>query len=109
MNTQHEILLLPEVAERLRVSTATVNRLLAQRRRGEGFFPLPLSTFRGKGRWLASDVDAYIESLSGCNTASSVPAKSDRQKSREFAERQKRARRTLEQHGIEKGARRNEA
>ena len=102
MHTKHEILLLPEVAERLRVSTATVNRLLSQRRNGEGLFPLPLSTFKGKGRWLARDVDAYIESLSDCNVAANVPVKSEKQKAREFADRQERAKRTLEQHGIKR-------
>ena len=96
----HEILFLGEVAQRLRLSTASVNRLLAQRRKGEGLFPLPLSTFKGKGRWLASDIDAYIESLSDCNVAANVPVKSERQKAREFADRQKRAKATLEQHGI---------
>jgi len=102
MQTKHEILLLPEVAERLRVSTATVNRFLAQRREGVGRFPLPLSTFKGKGRWLASDVDAYIESLSDCNVTANVPVKSEKQKAREFADRQERAQRTLEKHGIKR-------
>jgi len=102
MQTKHEILLLPEVAERLRVSTATVNRLLAQRRKGEGIFPLPLSSFKGKGRWLASDVDAYIESLSDCNIPANVPVRSEKRKARDFDERQKRAQRTLEQHGIKR-------
>jgi len=97
---RHEILLLPEVAERLRVSPATVNRLLSLRRKGVGVFPLPLSQFRGKGRWNASDIDRYIESLSDRNVAPCVSAKSEKQKDREFAERQKRAKATLEKHGI---------
>ena len=98
-NPKHEILLLPEVVGRLRVSTATVNRLLAQRRKGTGTFSLPLSQFKGKGRWLASDVDNYIESLSNVNVTV-VPAKSDKQKAREFIERQKQARKVLARHGI---------
>ena len=103
MEPKHEILLLPEVAERLRLSVASVNRLLAQRRKGEGTFPLPLSTFKGKGRWRASDVDGYIESLAQHNATPTVPVKSERQKAREFTERQKRAKQTLEQHGIKRG------
>ena len=102
MEPRHEILLLPEVAERLRLSVASVNRLLAQRRRGEGTFPLPLSTFKGKGRWRAKDVDDYIESLSDCNVIN-VPVKSEKQRAREFIERQKRAKATLAKHGIVKG------
>jgi predicted DNA-binding transcriptional regulator AlpA len=98
----HEILLLPEVAERLRVSTATVNRLLAQRRKGIGTFPLPLSTFKGKGRWNSADVDSYIESLSAVNVIA-VPVKiPEKQKAREFIDRQNSARKTLEQHGIKR-------
>ena len=66
----HEILLLPEVAKRLRMSTASVNRLLARRRKGEDkLFPLPISTFKGKGRWLCDDVDNYVELLSRVNAA----------------------------------------
>ena len=99
----HEILFLGEVAQRLRLSPASVNRLLSQRRKGVGIFPLPISGFKGRGRWLASDVDAYIKSLADCNAgASNVPVKSDKQKAREFADRQKRAKATLEQHGIQR-------
>lgn len=102
MQTKYEILLLPEVAERLRVSTATVNRLLARRRRGEDDrFPLPLSAFNGKGRWLASDVDAYIGSLSNVNVAVPVPSK--RKQERDYQKRQELAKVALERHGIKKG------
>ena len=100
---KHEILLLREVAERLRVSPATVNRLLSQRRRGKGHFPLPLSLFKGKGRWLASDVEDYITSLASINATAPAPIKSETQKAKEFAERQKRAQQTLVRHGITKG------
>ena len=98
----HEILFLGEVAQRLRLSTASINRLLSQRRKGVGTFPLPISSFKGRGRWLASDLDRYIESLSDCNTAANVPAKSERQKAREFADRQRMAKATLKQHGIQR-------
>jgi len=103
----HEILLLPEVAERLRVSTATVNRLLSLRRKGTGNFPLPVSAFKGKGRWLASDIDGYLESLSNSNRVPPASfAKSEKAKAKEFTERQKRAQQTLERHGIIKGRQR---
>jgi predicted DNA-binding transcriptional regulator AlpA len=97
---QHEILLLPELAARLRVSPATVNRLLAQRRKGVGNFPLPLSTFKGKGRWLASDVDRYLEQQATVNVIA-APVKSEKERAKEFIARQKRAQATLATHGIE--------
>jgi len=101
---KHEILLLPEVAERLRVSTATVNRLLALRRKGEGTFPLSLSSFKGKGRWLASDVDDYIESLSNVKTVNAKPT-NDTAKRRErtaYEQRQKSVAAASERLGLGK-------
>jgi len=98
----HEILLIDQVAARLGVSIATVNRYLAQRRKGQGSFPLPISPFKGKGRWLSSDVDQYIASLSNANVSAHVPAKSEKQKAREFIERQQRAKATLARHGIDR-------
>jgi predicted DNA-binding transcriptional regulator AlpA len=99
---KHEILLLPEVAERLRVSTATVNRLLAQRREGTGAFPLPLSSYKGKGRWLASQLDDYIASLSNVNDGTTVPAKSKKKQEREYSERQRKAKAALARHSTNK-------
>ena len=96
----HEILLIDQVAARLGTSVATVNRYLALRRKGQGSFPLPISPFKGKGRWLASDVDGYIESLSNANVA--PPVKSEKQKAKEFIERQESAKATLRKHGIER-------
>ena len=59
-----EILLINEVAERLRVSPSTVNRWLSQARKGESTFPLPISVGGGKGRWLLSDIERWLESQS---------------------------------------------
>jgi len=86
----HEILLLPEVADRLRISIGTVNRLLAKRRNGDGNFPLPISAARSKGRWRARDIDKYIESLD--------VVKQD--KNSDFQKRQAKAREVLREHGI---------
>jgi predicted DNA-binding transcriptional regulator AlpA len=101
---QTQILSVGDVAERIGTSVATVNRYLAQRRKGIGSFPLPISPFKGKGRWRADDVDRYIESLSAVNTSAvPVSVKSEEQKAKEFKERQKRAQATLAQHGIKRG------
>lgn len=91
---KHEILLLPEVAERLRVSTATVNRLLARRRKGEDeLFPLPLSNApKSKGRWLSDDVDDYIKTLSSVNTTNAtltIGTAEPRRKGKDYEQRRK--------------------
>jgi len=86
----HEILLLSEVADRLRLSIGTVNRLLAKRRNGEGDFPLPISAARSKGRWRARDIEKYIESLGIVKQG----------KNSDFQKRQAKARELLREHGI---------
>ena len=95
-----KILLIGEVASRLRISVASVNRYLALRRRSEGTFPLPISVSRGKGRWLESDIDDYIESLSNVNVNDTAPVlpKPKKQREREFNERQEKAAKTLARH-----------
>ena len=97
---KHEILLLPDVAERLKLSTASINRLLARRRRGEDeLFPLPISNShaKAKGRWLASDVDDYIESLSNVKATPLVLPKRKQKRERQRREELAKA---LERHGI---------
>ena len=94
----HTILLKPEVAKRLRTSVASVDRNLALRRKGIGHFPLPLSQFKGKGRWLESDIDDYIESLSNVNVTAPVPTQSEKKKAKDFDELQERAKVALARH-----------
>ena len=97
-----KILLVHEVAEMLRVSVPTVNRWLGEARRGAGSFPLPISTTKGKGRWIASDVEAWI----ACQSRPSVtPPKSVKQKRRNakaFQERQATAERGLDRYRTNK-------
>jgi|GEM_PF-2218717 len=96
----HEIIFIGEVAKRIGLSVSTVNRNLALRRKGQGDFPLPISPSGGKGRWLASDVDRYVELLSTVNAADQVPFK--RQGDKEYQKRQDAARATLRRHGIDR-------
>ena len=73
MELRYRILFITQVAARLGVSVASVNRYLALRRKGIGTFPLPISPFKGRGRWLESDIDRYVESLSSVNVANAMP------------------------------------
>ena len=111
--TKHEILLLPEVAERLRMSTASVNRLLARRRKGEDeLFPLPISpTPKSKGRWLADDVDSYIKLLSRVNTANATPISSANQRCgcKAYEQRQKSVEAASERLGLKNTKRKQES
>jgi len=100
MELRHKILLIKQVAARLGVSVASVNRYLALRRQGIGTFPLPISPFKGRGRWLESDIDRYIESLSACNATTPIP--SNQKKERNYQRRQDLAEAGLERHGIKK-------
>ena len=101
MELRHRILFVKQVAARLGVSVASVNRYLALRRQGIGIFPLPISPFKGRGRWLESDIDRYIESLSACNATPPVPSKQKQERS--YQKRQELATTGLaERHGIRK-------
>ena len=103
MELRYRILLIKQVAARLGVSVASVNRYLALRRQGIGTFPFPISPFKGRGRWLESDIDRYIESLSACNAT--TPAPSYQKKERNYHNRQESATVGLmERHGINRKA-----
>jgi len=63
-----------EVAELLRCSVPTVRRWLAEARRGERLFPLPLNQPRSQNLWRREDIENWTE-----NPAKS-PSKSMHQK-----------------------------
>jgi predicted DNA-binding transcriptional regulator AlpA len=57
-----ELILIDEVAKRLRLSTSRVRSLLSERRKTGFGIPLPFSQPHSKLRWRASDISHYIES-----------------------------------------------
>ena len=59
---EDELILIDEVAKRLRLSTSRVRSLLSERRKTGLGIPLPFSLPRSKLRWRASDISHYIES-----------------------------------------------
>jgi predicted DNA-binding transcriptional regulator AlpA len=93
---ESRILLINEVAATLRVSISTINRWLGQTRRGIGQFPKPISVAGGKGRWLASDIERWLESQSIAISPVNVPtARQAKRNARAFQERQASADRAL--------------
>jgi predicted DNA-binding transcriptional regulator AlpA len=99
MEVTPRILLIGEVANLLRVSIPTINRWIHQTRRGQGQFPLPISTNRGKGRWLSTDIESFLQSQS--NTVLPVNTVSATQRKREaksFKQRQDAAKVALARH-----------
>jgi len=91
-----EILLIHEVAQKLRVSPSTVNRWLSQARRGESTFPLPISAGGGKGRWTSQSIDRWVESQAIATVPVPVKRKSEKQKAKEFIARQQRTEKALD-------------
>jgi len=82
-----------DVCDLLRITYPTLYRWLK-----DGRFPAPVN---GRGRkllWSPGAVEEWMNARSPVPI--SVPAKSERQKAREFIERQSRAKATLAKHGI---------
>ena len=80
----------------MRVANVTIYRWLGESRAGRGSFPLPISRQGAKLRWLATDIERYIESQSAGTPEFVSPAK--RQK--EYQRRQDAAKAALVRHGI---------
>ncbi|MDR0327104.1 MAG: helix-turn-helix domain-containing protein [Planctomycetaceae bacterium] len=91
-----KILLTDEVAALMRVANVTIYRWLAASRSGQGNFPLPISRRKGKNRWLAADIERYIESQSAGAREFVSPAK----RRKEYQRRQDAAKKALARHGI---------
>lgn len=96
------ILHIDEVASLLRVSIPTINRWIRQARNGERDFPIPIGPAKSRGRWLSSDIEAFLQSETISKNAipSNVgnPAKRQKKETKAFEQRQKEARRVLDAH-----------
>lgn len=98
MESPPRILVIQEVASLLKISTSSIYRWIRKTRNGEGKFPLPL-TLGPKGsklRWLASDIEAFLESQSRTELPVHVTSSAKRQ--REVAQRQVEAKAVLQKH-----------
>ena len=94
------VMLVGEVASECRVSVSKIRRDLHESRNGRGNFPLPISPPGGKLRWLASDIEAYLASLSVAPPVNIRTPQEIRQDKKAFEERQRLADKALEKHRI---------
>ena len=81
------VILIAVVARMLGVSISTIGRWTDEARKGKRQFPLPISERGGKRRWLLSDIELHIASLS--TTRTPVP-KTSQQRRRNAKARQSR-------------------
>ena len=93
-----KILLVGEVAALMRVAPVTIYRWLAESRAGRGMFPQPISCRKAKLRWLAADIERYVESQSAATPVFVSPVK----RKKDYERRQEAARAALARHGIKR-------
>ena len=91
-----KVLLIDEVAALMRVANVTIYLWLAESRAGQGSFPQPISRRGAKLRWLAADVERYIESQSAGLPVFVSPVK----RKKDYQRRQDTANAILARHGI---------
>ena len=92
------VLLVNDLAAMFRVAPVTIYRWHAG-----GKIPRSIST-SGTLRWLASDIEAFLQSQSNTAPPVKVPtAKQRKKQEREYKERQQRAAATLDRHRTVKG------
>ena len=97
MGQVSKIILIREVAFRVGLSIPSIRRYLQESRAGLRNFPLTISPPGCKCRWRASDIEAYLASLSAAPpVASSTRQVAHNQK--EFHQRQLAAEKALEKH-----------
>ena len=94
-----KIILIRELAAMLRVAPITIRRWLHRARKGENSFPLPIS--HGDGgtlRWLAADIEAFLQSQSNTIPPVTVSTTKQRREAKMSEHRQEAARQALERH-----------
>jgi len=95
----HRILLIKDLAALLRTSPSTIGRKTNEARQGLTDFPLPISAPGKRRQWDAHVIEQWLANRANVALPVNVPvAKSEKQKSRNFAERQLAADATLARH-----------
>ena len=99
MESTLEVYIIDDVAAATRLAPVSIYKAVSDRRKGIGSFPLPISAPGGKLRWLASDIEAYLQSLSSTEPPVKVASASKRrQESKSFKQRQEAAQKALDRH-----------
>ena len=96
---EQRILLIDELATLLRESKSSVYRQYKQ-----GKLPMPLS-MSGKLRWLASDIEAFLQSRAPPPVNAPTATKQRKKQGQEYEERQQRAEQTLQRHKLKHNTR----
>jgi len=97
----HRILEVEDVITLFRRSRATIDRWVREARDGKSDFPVPFSAPGRRMLWDAHVIEQWLENRNKAASSFNVhTAKTEKQKTREFAERQQRAKQALERHGI---------
>jgi len=98
---EQRIYLISDLVALLRLSRSTIDRRTREARDGKTDFPLPISAPGQRLLWDARAVEQWLAVRNKPPPQVDVlPAKSDKRKSRDFAERQERAQRALERHRL---------
>jgi len=93
------ILLVEDVTALLRVSRCTIDRWVREAREGRGDFVMPFSTPGRRMLWDAHVVEQWLANRNAVASPSKPPpVKSEKQKAKEFNERQEQAAKALERH-----------
>ena len=99
MGSTLEVYIIDDVAAATRLAPVSIYKAVSNRRKGIGTFPLPISAPGGKLRWLASDIEAYLQSLSSTESPVKITCASKRrQESKSFKQRQEAAQKALDRH-----------
>ena len=97
----HRICTKPDLVLLLRMSGSTIDRRVRDARKGYCDFPIPISAPGQKMLWDAKSVEQWLANRANVAPPVNTPAtKTEKQKSRDFAERQLRAQQALERHGL---------
>ena len=98
---ESKILLIDEVAIAVGMSVSSIRRWLRLAREGKMIFPAVISQPGAKLRWLASDIEMFLQSRS--NTPLSIPVPNPVKQRQGEKDRQRRneiARQVLERHAL---------
>ena len=101
---EHRIYLISDLVALLRLSRSTIDRRTREARKGLTDFPLPISAPGQRTLWDARAIEMWLSEKNRAPPQVNVPpGRSEKQKARDFAERQQRAQQALERHGLRKG------